>query len=76
MAQGPKYTAGPPAGLMRQTADAQENAVIDEQIAEIEADPEMPEWKKKMVKSQLRLKKARIKSRAASSAMSEMTDAR
>lgn len=66
------YTAGPPAGVLRKAADAERQARLDEEIARVAADPEMPDWRKTMISNQLRHKKARIKLEAASQGMREM----
>lgn len=73
MPQDMKFTAGPPAGVFRKAADAERTARIDERIAEIEADTTIPDWRKTMMKNQLRLEKARIKRRSAEAGMGEMS---
>ena len=67
-----KFTAGPPMGVFRKAADAAEQARIDERIAEIDADPDLPDWRKTMMTKQLRLQKTRIKRKAAESGMEGM----
>ena len=64
---------GPPMELVRKAAKEAELADIDRAIARQEADPNVPEWRKAMVRKRLALKKAEIRAAATKRTLREMS---